>query len=104
MKAKQEQDTSLPALNFKLSSPKKEESEYQRPGCDDDDDDGALLAEAPGRVEVNWSPPIMDWTQLWGNDDDDDDGSGPGDDDHNDSNGSYDEGLWTGSDDDKGRK
>ena len=33
----------------------------------------------------------MDWTQLWGNDDDDD-GSGPGDDDHNDYSGSYDEG------------
>ena len=81
MKAKQEQDTSQPALNFKLSSPKKEESEYQRPGCDDDDD-GVLLAEALGGVEVNWSPPIMDWTQLWGNDDedDDDDGSGPSDD------------------------
>ena len=82
MKAKQEQNTSQPDLNFKLSSPKKEESEYQRPGCDDDDDDGVLLAEAQGGVEVNWSPPIMDWTQLWGNDDedDDDDESGPGDD------------------------
>ena len=43
----------------------------------------------------------MDWTQLWGNDDDDD-GSGP--DDHNDNSGSYDEGLWTVFDDDKGRK
>ena len=45
----------------------------------------------------------MDWTQLWGNDDDDGN-LHPGDDDHNDSNGSYDEGWWPVSDDDKGRK
>ena len=100
MKAKQK-EASKPALNFKLSSPKTE-SEYQRPGCDDDDD-GVLLAEALSGVEVNWSPPIMDWTQLWGNDDEDEN-LHPGDDHHNDSSGSYDEGLWTVSDDDKGRK
>ena len=45
----------------------------------------------------------MDWTQLWGNDDEDGN-LHPGDDDQNNSNGSYDEGLWTVSDDDKGRK
>ena len=45
-------------------------------GCDDDDADVEfLVAEVLGGVDINWSPPITDWSHYYGNcDDDDDDG------------------------------
>ena len=54
-------------------------------GCDDDAGRcGVSVAEVLGGVDINWSPPITDWSHHYGNDDRDDDGDGDDDDGDND--------------------
>ena len=42
-----------------------------------------LVAEVLGGVDINWSPPITDWSHYYGNYDGDDDGHDGHDDDGN---------------------